>query len=81
MRRRCSAALLVGLLVAVGAGAGAVAAGAPAPASLDSSFGSRGQAALGHGYQLFGVAAQADGKIVVAGVQQLRLGVRLAVAG
>jgi len=52
----------------------------PAPASLDGRFGSRGVVALGQGYQLFAVATQPDGKIVVAGEQKSRSGVRLVVA-
>ncbi len=50
------------------------------PASLDRSFGSRGVVALGQGYQLFGVATQRDGKIVVTGDLKSRSSVRLVVA-
>ena len=50
------------------------------PAALDFAFGSRGLTALGKGYQLLGVVTQSNGKVVVAGDQQLRSGVRLVVA-
>ncbi len=52
----------------------------PAPASLDGGFGSRGVVALGQGYQLFGVATQRDGKVVVTGEQKSRSSARLVVA-
>ncbi len=50
------------------------------PSALNFAFGSRGVTALGKGYQLLGVATQPNGKVVVAGDQQLRSGVRLVVA-
>lgn len=50
------------------------------PSALNFAFGSRGVTALGKGYQLLGVATQPNGKVVVAGDQRLRSGVRLVVA-
>ncbi|MBV8980165.1 MAG: hypothetical protein JO086_04630 [Acidimicrobiia bacterium] len=82
MSGRRTATALAGLL-AVGSLATGVAANArsrPAPASLDGSFGSHGVASLGSGYQLFGAAAQRDGKIVVVGEQISHGAVRLALA-
>lgn len=77
--------LVAGTLLA---GAGAIAKSTPKPkpkpkgppAALDSSFGSRGVTALGKGYQLFGVATQPDGKVVVVGDLKSRTSVRLVVA-
>ncbi len=72
-RRLISATLAAALLVT-----GVALARAPS-ASLDNKFGSHGVAAFG-GLQLYAVAAQPDGKVVVAGDKFSSSGLRLAVA-
>ena len=65
---------------ALGAGASAAGTAKAPPAALDFSFGVRGTATLGRGYQVYATAMQRDGKIVVVGDQQLRSGLRLMAA-